>query len=114
MPPTYRGRRRRPVSRLDHEFAQSGSTSGSIPNPVEDDPTSPLTYFWTLVESDSLEDVLSRWSEFTSRSAELRRLAKNENIDDALWHLGRGVDANPVFDQWAIADKREAILATIA
>jgi hypothetical protein len=73
-----------------------------------------LTYFWQLIEANTLYDVDSLWLEFQQRSRELRQLASQQNISMVVWHLGRSLYTSSFWTWWPLQDKRAAILDVLA
>jgi hypothetical protein len=52
-----------------------------------------VEYFWRVVEASSVEDIQRLWADFEPRASDLRAMAKvEEDVSDALWHLGRALD----------------------
>jgi hypothetical protein len=82
-------------------------------NAPSEPPDGPVEYLWLLVEASSVEAVGELWSAFAGRILELRELAKREDLNDSLWHLGRALDQNAVFDEWMLKRKRSTILSAL-
>ena len=76
-------------------------------------PDGPVEYLWLLLEASSIERVAELWSGFAARIIELRQVARSEDVNDVLWHLGRALDENVVFDDWALRRKRATILQAL-
>jgi hypothetical protein len=107
MPPIRRGRHRPVASRLERRFIQRAP----IVEELEPEPTDALSWFWAAVEAESIDRVLELWPDFEKRSRESRAIANREGIADTLWHLGRALDQNPVFNDWAMRGKRQILKA---
>jgi hypothetical protein len=80
----------------------------------EPEPTDAVEYFWRVVEASNVEDLKRLWADFEPRAAELRAMAKVEDVSDSLWHLGRALDQSELLSRGKLQAKRAAILNAIA
>jgi hypothetical protein len=76
-------------------------------------PDSPVEYFWGLIEAESIVEALGLWSNFDRRSAELRAMARTEDIGEALTRLSDALNESELWSGGTLRRYRAAIAEAI-
>jgi hypothetical protein len=76
-------------------------------------PKSPVEYFWRLIEAESIVEALDLWSDFDRRSAELRAMARTEDIGEPLARLGDALNESELWSGGTLRQYRAAIAEAI-
>jgi hypothetical protein len=116
MRPRSHLRYRRASSHLDFRRHRQDEPAPELVDNEPDEPDPPddaLSWFWSLIEASSVEDITALWPDFEPRARELRQLGRVENVREVLTHLGLALDESELWSDWSLRAKRAAILKAI-
>jgi hypothetical protein len=102
---------RRNSSSLDHHRHCNQPAEPTVE--AEPEPTDAVSWFWAIIEAESVVRVLALWPDFNQRASELRQLGRDEVLGEGLPHLRMALDGNELWNEWGLREKRVAVLRAL-